>query len=188
MIRRDPSPRRRPARRQAADRILAVCCGNTEKQYLDGLKRVARVVTLKTVVKVGSPEQLVGYATKLRDNGSDSYDQIWCVVDVDDFDIAKALLAAAKARVSLAVSNPCFELWLILHFADHSAHLAGYKQARAVLEKHVPGYNKELDYSTFHPRIDAAIARAKALGLVDPSATVNPSTTVWRLVEAALNR
>jgi len=182
MTRREPSARRRPPRRRAASRILAVCCGNTEKQYLDGMKRAARVVTLRAVVKVGSPEQLVGYAAKLRDRHPDSYDEVWCVVDVDEFDITKALAAAARAGVSLAISDPCFEVWLILHFADHSAHLVDYRAARTVLVKHVPDYDKQLDYPRFHAGVDGAIARARALG---PG---NPSTTVWRLVEAALNR
>lgn len=162
--------------------MLAVCCGQTEKQYLDGLRRLERVVTLKAVAKVGSPERLVDYAVRLRDRNADSYDEVWCVVDVDEFDLAKAWTAANKSAVSLAVSDPCFEVWLLLHFTDHTAHIPDYKAARAILAKHVPGYDKKLDYAAFHPGLDDAIARAKAL---TPG---NPSTDVWRLVETALHR
>jgi hypothetical protein len=162
--------------------VLAVCCGQTEKAYLDGLKRVVHPVTLKPVVKVGSPEQLVGYAAKLRDQGAGSYDEVWCVVDVDDFDIPKAVTAAAKAGISLAVSDPCFELWLLLHFADHRAHVKDAVAACALLAKHVPGYDKKLDYAAFDAGVVAAIGRAKVL---KPG---NPSTDVWRLVEVVLAR
>ncbi|MEU4803342.1 RloB family protein [Actinosynnema sp. NPDC023587] len=96
--------------------------------------------------------------------------------------MAKAIVSAGKAGIALAVSDPCFELWLIPHFADHNAHIADYRAARVLLAKHLPAYDKKLDYTALHQGLDAAIARAKALG---PD---NPATAMWRLVEAALNR
>ncbi|WP_433263797.1 RloB family protein [Actinosynnema sp. CS-041913] len=153
----------------------------TEQQYFSGL-RLTRRARITVKCKVDAPLNLVRYAAKLRDQYHEEFDAVWCVVDVDNFDIPAAVRLAEAVKVDLAVSDPCFELWLILHFADHSAHIADYKAARDLLTKHVPGYDKRLDYSTFDPHLDSAIARAKALG---PD---NPTTTVWRLVEAALTR
>lgn len=88
--------------------------------------------------------------------------------------------------MTVVVSNPCFELWLLLHFADHGAPVASFAQLKPLLRRHVPDYEKsridfEADYAPTYP--DAA-RRAKAL---DPSGgdfRLNPSTNMWRLVDA----
>ena len=105
---------------------------------------------------------------------------MWCVVDVDDFDIGAATTLAQAEAVELAVSEPCFELWLLLHFADHKAYIANGRAACALLARHVPGYDKKLDFGQFDEGVEEAIKRAKGLG---PG---NPSTDVWRLVELLL--
>jgi RloB-like protein len=158
--------------------VLVVCGGQrTEPDYFKGLAR-ARGARLKVKSKVDSPENLVRYATAIFT--PDEYDGVWCVVDADEFDIDATRVAAGRADVELAVSEPCFELWLLLHFADHRAHIDNGKAACALLVKHVPGYAKKLDYTVCDPGVEEAIARARALG---PG---NPSTDVWRLVEVLL--
>nr|WP_176929800.1 RloB family protein [Lentzea albidocapillata] len=93
-------------------------------------------------------------------------------------DIAEAIAAAESAGISLAVSNPCFEVWLILHFADCTAGVAGPKAAEDKLRKHMPGYAKgTLDFAVLAGKVDKAVERAKALG------AGNPSSDMWRLVE-----
>jgi len=47
------------------------------------------------------------------------YNSVWCVFDVDDHPrVADARQMAADNGIELAISNPCFELWLLLHFRD----------------------------------------------------------------------
>lgn len=163
-----------------------MCCGQTEKAYLDGLRRLTPSVTLKPEVKVGSPVQLVRHAQKRRERDPAGFDEFWCVVDVDDFDIDEAVVAARLARISLAVSNPCFELWLILHFNDCTAGLSGAKEAMARLRKCLPNYEKGgLDFASFAGRVADATERAKSL---EATGLANPSTGVWRLVELVLSR
>ncbi|NUT91218.1 MAG: RloB domain-containing protein [Saccharothrix sp.] len=159
-----------------------VCCGKTEKQYFEGLKRSSHLTALKVVSEIGAPDQLVDYAVTIRRRAEDGFDQVWCVVDVDEFDVAKAITAAERTAVSLAVSDPCFELWLLLHFRDHNAYIDGAKAAKALLTRHLDGYDKKIDFAVFATEVDGAIARAKVIG------PENPSTGVWRLVEAALGR
>jgi hypothetical protein len=158
--------------------VLVVCGGQrTEPDYFKGLAR-ARDVRLKIRTKVDSPENLVRYAAAIFT--PDEYDGVWCVVDADEFDIDAARVAAGRADVELAVSEPCFELWLLLHFVDHRAHIDNGKAACVLLAKHVPGYAKKLDYSPFDVGVEAAVKRAEALG---PG---NPATDVWRLLKAVL--
>lgn len=179
MARRENAPRRRPKpSRVSANRVLAVCCGQTEQSYLNGLKSLSKPVTLKPVVKVLSPAQLVKYAAKRRENDRGGFDEYWCVVDVDQFDIGEAVVAAEAEGISLAVSNPCFEVWLILHFTACTASLAGPKAAAERLRRYLPAYEKgALDFALLAERADDAVDRAKSLG------RGNPSSDVWRLVE-----
>lgn len=153
----------------------------TESQYFSGL-RLTRRVPITVKYKVDAPHNLVGYAARLRDQYREEFDAVWCVVDVDEFDIPAAVRLAGRTQVNLAVSNPCFEVWLLLHFADHRAHVTDYRAARDLLARHVPGYDKKLDFATFDPRVEDAVARAALLG---PG---NPSSGVGRLVETVLRR
>ncbi|MFJ6672532.1 RloB family protein [Actinosynnema sp. NPDC091369] len=181
MVRRENSPRRSsrplPPRR---NNVLVVSGGQrTESQHFSGL-RLTRRVPITVKCKVDAPHNLVRYAAKLRDRYREEFRAVWCVVDVDNFDISAAAEEADRAKVNLAVSNPCFELWLLLHFADHRAHIDDYRAARNLLARHVPGYDKKLDYALFAPGVEVAVARAALLG---PG---NPATDVGRLIRAVL--
>lgn len=186
-IRRDNAQRRRAGSRKPKDRVLVVCCGaRTEKLYLDGMRRHFRDSPVAIQVKpdVGSPSQLVSYAVKLWQGDRDGFDQVWCVFDVDEFgqDVATAVMRAEQAGVSVAVSNPCFEFWLLLHVKDHSGWLANGTVARKTLCSALPGYDKtKLDFDVFEPRIPAAIERGRRLSESGGDHSHNPSTTMWRL-------
>ncbi|KAA2258625.1 RloB domain-containing protein [Solihabitans fulvus] len=141
----------------------------------------------KVKSKVDSPENLVRYAVELRRHRDEEFDEVWCVVDVDEFDIERAAGLARRHGVQLAVSNPCFEYWLLLHFKDHVSFLDGYKGVRAVLGKYVSGYDKKLDFTLFEPKVEDAVRRAKDAGRIGQEHAVNPSTGVWRLVERVVD-
>jgi hypothetical protein len=52
------------------------------------------------------------------------HDQVWCVFDRDEHpNFAKAIDLADRHGINLAISNPCLELWVILHFEDQTAYL-----------------------------------------------------------------
>ena len=91
--------------------------------------------------------------------------------------------ARSAVGIELAVSNPCFEVWLLLHHVDHKAFVNDGKAACALLNKHVPGYDKKLDFAVFEAGVEVAVERAMAQA--EPG---NPSTGVWRLVELVLRR
>lgn len=187
--------RRRVGGRTPATRLLIVCGAvGTEPDYIKGLNRHLRnpAVQIKVLEKGRAPTQVVEYGIKHARNaerGGEGYDQLWCVVDVDDYtDHDAALRMAARQKAPAAhvvVSNPCFEIWLLLHFRQVRQALARYDDVRPHLAKHVPGYNKAVDFAAdFAARYPEATRRAKEL---EPSGTAwreNPSTAMWRLVEA----
>lgn len=187
MTRRENQRHRRRPFRQPADRILVVSGGVvTEPAYFDGVKRSYRNAAIKIVVKKAglSPTQLVSYAVVVRDRMRDSFDEVWCVCDVDEFDLTEAVSLAEKSGIRVAVSNPCFELWLLLHFESCRASMGGYEQLRRKLKKHVADYGKGscADFEKFRIGIPDAIARAKELSPAGEEHRNNPSTGVWALV------
>lgn len=92
---------------------------------------------------------------------------------------------ARSNEIHLAVSNPCFELWALLHFESHTAFL-NTRSAQKRLRLHLPRYHKALPFKRLHPNYAKAVQRAEELerrrkDADDPGG--NPSTGVNRLTE-----
>lgn len=178
---------RRPPFREPRIRLLVVCNGQrTELDYFRGLKAYLGnpAVQIRFKVKVCAPRDLVEHAREIAPAGEDEFDEVWCVVDSDEFDLKPAVALAAKLDVRLAVSNPCFELWLLLHHQDCEAPLCHEEAVRRQLIKHVPRYEKnDLRFPDFEPGVENALRRAKRLDPTDRNHGCDPSSGVWRLVQ-----
>jgi hypothetical protein len=96
----------------------------------------------------------------------DEIDECWCVFDVEwpqnHPHLREAVQLAKDNGIRLAVSNPCFELWLILHFEDQTAHL-NTDQAERRSRKLDGRAGKRIDADQYMPRRGAASKRASAL-------------------------
>lgn len=150
-----------------------------------------------------SPDRVVARALVLYAEDAaagDAFDMVYCVFDRDmhtTFDAAvqrtKDLSAQGKPFVAIT-SNPCFEVWLLLHFAytDQPFHAAGKKsvgdQVVSAL-KAKPGFSKygkgqKAVYDQLKARLGDALAHAERLrrhGLATGS--INPATDVDTLVK-----
>jgi hypothetical protein len=180
-------------------RILVVCEGKeTEPRYFGELQREVRNprVHVEIAREGGDPLNIVQAAVALRDSARRDakrqqddnllWDEVWGVFDVDEHRrLAEAKRLAAENGVCLAVSNPCFELWALLHFQDQRAHIERWR-VRGALQRHMIGYDKTLDFTKMHTGYQAAVRRANALDREaeqhgDPER--NPTTGVPRLTE-----
>lgn len=186
MTRRENSTKRRAPHRDPATMLLVVCgAGKTEPVYLKQLNRHSanRQVSVTVTVREDDPKNIVQW---VRRNSPD-YDQVWCVTDVDEFDIDGALRAAAGSNnIELAISNPCFEYWLLLHFEDCRTPMTRCgEEVTPRLRRYVPTYDKTaLRFADFADAVDAAVARARRR-CPERGAEhgTNPSTGVWELVD-----
>ena|SRR5437868_1491875 len=116
-------------------RFLIYCEGEcTEKQYLKGLKAELRSLPVEIHVGGihGEPKSLVQAAIDHQKRAPNSaedryaaYDEVWCVVDVEapkeHPGLTEALRLAKAGKVNVALTNPCFEIWILLHFTDVTA-------------------------------------------------------------------
>ncbi|MEL7161343.1 MAG: RloB family protein, partial [Bacteroidota bacterium] len=79
-----------------------------------------------------SPEQtLLRAEAHLSDLQPEPGDQVWLVLDTDRW-TEKQLMTVSRACADrnwgLTISNPCFEIWLYLHYSDLPTDYAGSGQ------------------------------------------------------------
>jgi RloB-like protein len=194
---RDRRPGRRPPFREPKPVILIVCEGErTEREYFEGFARAFRNsrVRIKIAHEHGVPKTLVKTAKEYKKEAADAarkeddenlaFDGVWCVFDVDDHpQIADARQMARDNGIELAISNPCFELWLLLHFRD-SPGMQHRGKICQMLSTHVPGYDKAVDFALYSEGYPHAVRRAEQLdkkAVEENDAGRNPTTGVYRL-------
>jgi hypothetical protein len=177
---------RRVDTRRERRSVLVVTNGvSTEVDYFDALRREPWIRADKVKVKFvpGEPAAIVLRAASIRDDNA--YDEAWVVCDVDEFDLKSAVTTAAEREVELALSLPCFEIWLILHLSAGCPRFNNATQVSRHLKNLLPNWEKTgLKFSDFSAGVSDAAVRAKRLG-EPPDA--NPSTAVWRLIESLRN-
>jgi len=121
-------------------------------------------------------------------------DECWLALDRDKWPPAalkKVSKTAREDRISIAISNPCFEVWLILHFVDHDRAQRTAQQTKRYLSTVLGGYNSSnLQRERFESRnIAMAVKRAQEMDS-DKAAPwpPNPGTRIYLLVARLLER
>jgi hypothetical protein len=187
-VARDNHPRERRARalvrkkgkRPPYQRVLIVTEGEkTEPQYFHEIRKKLRLSATHIAIADSGygtePRQIVEYAEDLfRDRGKE-FDQVFAVFDRDEHHTYhEALDVCPRARMRndekkrvefrAVPSNPCFELWLLLHYEDIH-HLFHRDEIIGKLRRYIPAYEKALagTFELTHPVLPTAIARAKRL-------------------------
>lgn len=115
------------------------------------------------------------------------------VCDVDQHPkIRQAINLAEQNGVKMALSNPSFEFWLVLHFEKFTTTGTPRHKILSRLKNHIPRYAKGTSFKEILlPRVEAAVRHStdiwKAQWCCKPSSGTdvldrNPSTLVHNLV------
>ncbi|MDJ1498401.1 RloB family protein [Cytophagaceae bacterium DM2B3-1] len=149
-------------------RIFVIICEGTkrEPEYFRFFQQFTRRIQIRIAkpYKGSAPTHFLERAQKYdEETGIGDDDRLWFVSDVDRWkeetfrDIAH--VCAEHQNWNLAISHPCFEVWLYMHFWDIRDCLAhspeDYKQV--LNEKITGGYY----VATFAPHIKNAAAQAR---------------------------
>lgn len=178
--------------------IIATEGSKTEKQYFEGLTGMCRgvVVSIKCLPSRGasSPEYVLqrmkSYISKERLMDGD---EAWLVVDKDEWEESKldrlAQWADEKEQYGLALSNPKFEYWLLLHFEAGNG-ITSSTQCSQRLKQHLPEYDKNIDMRKISKEM-VCLAMVRG-GLRDAPVCIGwprnmGVTTVYRLVKKILS-
>lgn len=177
--------------------VLVVVCDDakTAVSYFNELKqKVKKKLTLRVVRNPSdraTPQDVINWAQvqkqKLVEESShDDTDrsEVWALIDLEQESARRAAGFAAKeagetAGISVALSDPCYEVWTLLHLADTGE---SFDNCNSVLSRIEVEWHKKLgqefgkkaqaDYSKILPaRTDAAVRARKHHEVPDPSWT-----------------
>lgn len=184
------------------DRLILVVSEDTHApaQYFE-LVRANRVRVEVAPAGAGqsSPQAVLEGARILKKQKPYSdYDEIWLVIDTDHWfapnhreNTMRTISEARAEGFRVAISNPCFELWLLLHHEDVASGQP-FEDCDSVekrLKALLGGYNKS-NVQTRPFTVDNALAAISRGRLLTPDTNAfpiaNPGTQVWQLVETAL--
>ncbi len=174
---------------------------NTEPHYFLAVRRdlLGALVDLEVIDAAGAPMTIAAKACERsaamkRNRGRKSSfqegDQVWAVFDRDEHPkVSEAIERCRVGNVEVAFSDPCFELWLILHFDDFDRPDDRH-QLQAALAKKCEGYDpkgaKSGDFSKLMPAVGAAEERAErqlARRVEEGRPPRRPFTSVYKLTK-----
>ena len=183
------------------DRLSIVACDDTfaPKQYFNFFK-LPRVRIHVVHTEDGSSAARHVLNRLLQVEHFDD-DERWLVLDVDHYtqgthlaSFTATLADARKQGVRVALSKPCFELWLFLHHVEETevADLATADDVTMLLRREVGEYNKTNLKSQHDPlsAVHDACMRAERLDLSIPGGELpaGNTTRIYLLCKAIVSK
>jgi len=184
--------------------ILITCEGQkTERNYLNGLKRLDAVSALFAIQikggEGGTRKEIAQNAVNHKKTARSKYDEYWCVFDVEhqahSASLQQAISLLNKHGIKYWLSNPSFEVWILSHFTKTAVPFQNGDAVIAALNKHWKkafGFEYEkADADIFrklHGRLDAARGNSqwvleKHHGQTSCIPNANSSNDIYRLVK-----
>ena len=145
----------------------------TETLYFDSFRSVSSNFIIKIFKTGGSTDvqSMVNTAKHEWGNNGLDYslgDKIFVVLDLDCSDEKASKLRSIVTKspnwLNFTISNPCFELWYLLHFEYSTKPYQDSKEILKDLKKYIPEYGKNKDVTDLlFPYLDKALANAERL-------------------------
>lgn len=175
--------------------LIAVEGEKTEPQYFtlfNHQSSVVRVSCLRGGHDSAPLQVLKRMEDYIKKEGIGASDEAWLVVDKDQWleSHLSELDTWAKSdhRYGLALSNPKFEYWLLLHFEEGDG-VSSSRECSERLKRHIKDYDKGVDIRKITlTQIEIAVRRARLRDhppCVDWPRVIG-QTTVYRLIERIL--
>jgi hypothetical protein len=202
-----PSKYRRKSQTRAPFKriVIAMEGEKTEPEYFTEVKKKYQSAALSIIPLErargdgrSAPKHVLSHLDSyVTDNNILNSDECWIIIDKDRWPDAQLKLVAAHCskhkNYHLALSNPCFEIWLVLHYKNLSGlsalekkTLGGRKQIKSKWA-HLKSQLKINSNSRIVEQIADAIANARKL---DTSPELrwphSMGTHVYRLAEAVI--
>lgn len=165
--------------KQMKPNFFVFCEGKTEIAYIKFLRSLYRV-PIQVIPKKGrSNISKDDIENSKRDYVTTNQDKTFLMFDLDVAGVLEHLQKIPDAE--LLVSNPCVELWFLLHYQEQKSKLTSKKciqKLQSFTKDYKKGVLSEEEKNVLAANRDVAIKRAKLLEEYD-----NPSTTIYRLLE-----
>lgn len=205
----------RPEGKKSARLVIIASEGRyTESIYFEAVKSElcatnVHMEVLRRETDNSSPEYVHAQLREfMKEYEIDDDDELWMVIDRDKWQEGTlsqlAQLCGQNRHLHFCMSNPCFELWLLLHLEDIESYdetlMAELKEnkkrakysdtwLKRRVRMHLGSYS-ESEYDAYHfmPHVDVACDRAKRMD-INPADRWPQSvgTRVYRLIESIKN-
>ena len=122
---------RRSSEKKRDARLFVIATEDTyaAKQYFsafEGVSQRVKIMVFETTDNRSSPQHVIDRLIKYkRDEELDKDDCLWALLDTDHWvepnhvsRLVEARKCAKENDIMVAMSNPCFDLWLLLHHMD----------------------------------------------------------------------
>lgn len=202
MGRKLPDLKRRKPFIAEKQRFFLICEGEkTEHTYFEALKSQfpGALIKFEYDAPAGAPitikdkvqARMAALRQEQRHNPSAKADTVWAIFDEDEHHkVPEAIAGCESAGAKVAYSNPCFEVWLILHYQDFHApddHKQVQKRYQKLDSCYDPNGSKTPNCAALIGKIETAEQRAEnqCKQREEQGAPLGrPSTTVYKLTRA----
>ena len=158
--------------------FFVFCEGKTEEEYIKYLRSRYRIPIEINSKQAGSNISQKFVNTYLKNKPRHQKDIVFLLYNLDLEGLLEKLQSIDGI---LLVSNPCIELWFLLHFKNQTANISGDSCIRGL--KKLCNLYKKGNLSTdlrkhLDEFIEEAVERSEKL-----REFINPSTTIYRLIK-----
>jgi hypothetical protein len=164
--------------------------------YFNGKKQNFQVELVPRDLNASAPTHFINRFKKYKKEQrwiASEKDKIWFVLDTDEWkrNQIEELISYCKKNnaLNIAISNPCFEVWLLYHLLEDLDEIDATKLkselALQAQKKGIKGYHPTL----FYPFFEKAILNAKQKDTNKEHPFPNPKQTkVYQLAEQLLEK
>ena len=165
--------------KQMKPNFFVFCEGETEMAYVKFLRSLYRA-PIQVITKKGKSNISEDFIVKSKNEYVQTeQDKVFLMYDLDVDGMLEQLQKIPNTE--LLVSNPCVELWFLLHYQEQKTEISSGKCIQK-LQKFSKEYKKgilsEEEKTFLAEKKDLAIERAKNM-----IGYQNPSSTVYKLLE-----
>ena len=165
--------------KQMKPNFFVFCEGETEIAYVKFLRSLYRA-PIQVIVKKGKSNISEDYIERSQNEYvRTEQDKVFLMYDLDVDGMLEQLQKIPNAE--LIVSNPCIELWFLLHYQEQKSEISSVKcvqKYQNVSKGYKKGTLSEEEKEVLAKNEDQAQERAKKLVEFQ-----NPSTTIHRLLD-----
>jgi len=169
--------------------IAVIGEGLSEREYFKSLKQHEKLPFKfkPDIPKHSDIKSIISKAVSL----SETFDLVYCIIDLDRIILnPKELDFYNKHKLKyqnilFIESNPCFEIWFLLHFEFSGRNYSDCQSLIGLLRKYISDYSKSFNYLTnknlyglLKPRLDSAIKNSIKLEKSD----VESKCDIYKLI------
>ena len=170
---------RRSKGKQMKPNFFVFCEGETEMAYVKFLRSLYRA-PIQVIPKKGKSNISEDFIVKSKNEYVQTdQDKVFLMYDLDVDGMLEQLQKIPNTE--LIVSNPCVELWFLLHFQEQKTEISSekcIKKLQKVSKEYKKGTLSEDEKEVLANNKELAVERAKKLAEFQ-----NPSSMVYKLLE-----